>query len=125
MKKAKYNGVSNLRIHLAYSFYKKQSNLCVCVCGFDVFWCADAASEAAEAVWREKAQKELEDWHVHQNEQMEKNKANNRYFHSNIQALLSCMYLLVKIRMQTVVNHQSIWEKTCDWEHLIKWFAKL
>lgn len=38
----------------------------------------DAASEAAEAVWREKAQKELEDWHVHQNEQMEKNKANNR-----------------------------------------------
>ncbi len=86
---------------------------------------ADAASEAAEAVWREKAQKELEDWHVHQNEQMEKNKANNRYFHSNIQALLSCMYLSVKIRMQTVVNHQSIWEKTCDWERLIKWFAKL
>ncbi|KTF84735.1 hypothetical protein cypCar_00047412, partial [Cyprinus carpio] len=38
----------------------------------------DAASKAAEAVWREKAQKELEDWHVHQNEQMEKNKANNR-----------------------------------------------
>ncbi|CAB1337596.1 unnamed protein product [Coregonus sp. 'balchen'] len=25
-----------------------------------------------------KAKKELEDWHVHQNEQMEKNKANNR-----------------------------------------------
>ncbi|XP_016327744.1 clathrin light chain B-like isoform X2 [Sinocyclocheilus anshuiensis] len=38
----------------------------------------DAASKAAEAVWREKARKELEDWHVHQNEQMEKNKANNR-----------------------------------------------
>ncbi|KAL1261796.1 hypothetical protein QQF64_007061 [Cirrhinus molitorella] len=38
----------------------------------------DAASKAAEAVWREKAQKELQDWHVHQNEQMEKNKANNR-----------------------------------------------
>lgn len=38
----------------------------------------DAASEAAEAVWREKARKELEDWHVHQSEQMEKNKANNR-----------------------------------------------
>ncbi len=48
---------------------------------FYVFWCADAASEAAEAVWREKARKELEDWHVHQSEQMEKNKANNRYFH--------------------------------------------
>ncbi|XP_051945246.1 clathrin light chain B-like isoform X2 [Xyrauchen texanus] len=38
----------------------------------------DSASKAAEAGWREKAQKELEDWHVHQNEQKEKNKANNR-----------------------------------------------
>ncbi|XP_051716852.1 clathrin light chain B isoform X2 [Ctenopharyngodon idella] len=38
----------------------------------------DSASKAAEAVWRDKARKELEDWHVHQNEQMEKNKANNR-----------------------------------------------
>ncbi|XP_040904132.1 clathrin light chain B isoform X1 [Toxotes jaculatrix] len=38
----------------------------------------DTASKAAEAEWREKAKKELEDWHVHQNEQMEKNKANNR-----------------------------------------------
>lgn len=86
---------------------------------FYVFWCADAASKAAEAVWREKARKELEDWHVHQSEQMEKNKANNRYFHSNIQALLSCMYLLVGIRMQTVLNHQSIRENTCDGERLI------
>ncbi|XP_038555283.1 clathrin light chain B isoform X3 [Micropterus salmoides] len=38
----------------------------------------DSASKAAEAEWREKAKKELEDWHVHQHEQMEKNKANNR-----------------------------------------------
>ncbi|XP_062249871.1 clathrin light chain B isoform X1 [Platichthys flesus] len=38
----------------------------------------DSASKAAEAEWREKAKKELEDWHVHQNDQMEKNKANNR-----------------------------------------------
>ncbi|XP_053734484.1 clathrin light chain B isoform X3 [Synchiropus splendidus] len=38
----------------------------------------DSASKAAEAEWREKARKELEDWHVHQGEQMEKNKANNR-----------------------------------------------
>ncbi|XP_054872783.1 clathrin light chain B isoform X2 [Amphiprion ocellaris] len=38
----------------------------------------DSASKAAEAELREKAKKELEDWHVHQNEQMEKNKANNR-----------------------------------------------
>ncbi|XP_068596252.1 clathrin light chain B isoform X1 [Brachionichthys hirsutus] len=38
----------------------------------------DSASQAAEAEWREKARKELEDWRVHQSEQMEKNKANNR-----------------------------------------------
>uniref|UniRef100_A0A8C6LR81 Clathrin light chain n=1 Tax=Nothobranchius furzeri TaxID=105023 RepID=A0A8C6LR81_NOTFU len=38
----------------------------------------DSASKAAEEEWREKAKKELEDWHVHQSEQMEKNKANNR-----------------------------------------------
>ncbi|XP_029021562.1 clathrin light chain B isoform X2 [Betta splendens] len=38
----------------------------------------DSASKSAETEWREKAKKELEDWHVHQNEQMEKNKANNR-----------------------------------------------
>ncbi|XP_023184527.1 clathrin light chain B isoform X5 [Xiphophorus maculatus] len=38
----------------------------------------DSASKAAEAEWRDKAKKELEDWHVHQNEQMEKNKTNNR-----------------------------------------------
>ncbi|XP_066572669.1 clathrin light chain B isoform X3 [Amia ocellicauda] len=38
----------------------------------------DSASKAAETEWKEKAKKELEDWHVRQNEQMEKNKANNR-----------------------------------------------
>lgn len=38
----------------------------------------DLASKTAEAEWKEKAKKELEDWHVHQSEQMEKNKANNR-----------------------------------------------
>ncbi|XP_038849315.1 clathrin light chain B isoform X3 [Salvelinus namaycush] len=37
-----------------------------------------SASKAAEAEWKEKAKKELEDWHVHQKEQMEKNKANNK-----------------------------------------------
>jgi len=36
------------------------------------------ASKAAEAEWREKAKKELEDWHVHQSDQMGKNKVNNR-----------------------------------------------
>ncbi|XP_028315622.1 LOW QUALITY PROTEIN: clathrin light chain B [Gouania willdenowi] len=38
----------------------------------------DSASKAAEAEWRAKAKKELEDWHTHQSDQMEKNKANNR-----------------------------------------------
>ncbi|XP_064182518.1 clathrin light chain B isoform X6 [Anguilla rostrata] len=38
----------------------------------------DTASKAEEAEWRERAKKELEDWHLHQSEQMEKNKANNR-----------------------------------------------
>lgn len=38
----------------------------------------DSASKAAEAEWKEKAKKELEDWHLHQQEQMEKNKVNNR-----------------------------------------------
>ncbi|KAK1159206.1 clathrin light chain B-like isoform X1 [Acipenser oxyrinchus oxyrinchus] len=38
----------------------------------------DAASRAAELEWKEKAKKELDEWHVRQNEQMEKNKANNR-----------------------------------------------
>ncbi|KAJ0003007.1 hypothetical protein NQD34_008156 [Periophthalmus magnuspinnatus] len=39
----------------------------------------DSASKAAEEEWRAKAKKELDDWHVHQSEQMEKNKANNRF----------------------------------------------
>ncbi|XP_041079909.1 clathrin light chain B isoform X6 [Polyodon spathula] len=38
----------------------------------------DAASRAAEMEWKEKAKKELDEWHIRQNEQMEKNKANNR-----------------------------------------------
>ncbi|XP_051790145.1 clathrin light chain B isoform X1 [Erpetoichthys calabaricus] len=38
----------------------------------------DHASKAAELEWREKAKKELEEWHLRQNEQMEKNKSNNR-----------------------------------------------
>nr|XP_046180988.1 clathrin light chain A-like [Oncorhynchus gorbuscha] len=46
----------------------------------------DSASKAAEADWKEKAKKELEDWHVHQIEQMEKKKSNNR---SSEEAFLS------------------------------------
>ncbi|TSK87401.1 Clathrin light chain B [Bagarius yarrelli] len=38
----------------------------------------DSASKAAEIEWKQKAKKELEDWHTHQREQMEKNKDNNR-----------------------------------------------
>ncbi|XP_075958996.1 clathrin light chain B isoform X2 [Anarhichas minor] len=46
----------------------------------------DLASKAAEAEWRNKAKKELEDWQVHQNEQMEKNKVNNRASEEDILA---------------------------------------
>lgn len=38
----------------------------------------DSASKAAELEWKEKAKKELVDWNLHQQEQMEKNKVNNR-----------------------------------------------
>ena len=39
----------------------------------------DAASKVTEQEWREKAKKGLEEWNLRQNEQMEKNRANNRY----------------------------------------------
>ncbi|XP_074866211.1 clathrin light chain B [Carettochelys insculpta] len=38
----------------------------------------DAASKALEQEWRDKARKDLEEWHVRQNEQVEKNRVNNR-----------------------------------------------
>ncbi|XP_069754826.1 clathrin light chain A isoform X2 [Narcine bancroftii] len=38
----------------------------------------DAASRKAELEWKEKARKELEEWYVRQNEQLEKIKKNNR-----------------------------------------------
>ncbi|NXU90604.1 CLCB protein, partial [Xiphorhynchus elegans] len=38
----------------------------------------DAASKITEQEWREKAKKDLEEWNLRQNEQMEKNRANNR-----------------------------------------------
>ncbi|XP_038651542.1 clathrin light chain A-like isoform X1 [Scyliorhinus canicula] len=38
----------------------------------------DAASRKAELEWKEKAKKELEEWYVRQNEQLEKIKMNNR-----------------------------------------------
>ncbi|XP_048477348.1 clathrin light chain A [Rhincodon typus] len=38
----------------------------------------DAASRKAEMEWKEKARKELEEWYVRQNEQLEKIKKNNR-----------------------------------------------
>ncbi|XP_074772672.1 clathrin light chain B isoform X11 [Athene noctua] len=37
----------------------------------------DAASKVTEQEWREKAKKDLEEWNLRQNEQMEKNRANN------------------------------------------------
>ncbi|XP_042196061.1 clathrin light chain A isoform X2 [Callorhinchus milii] len=38
----------------------------------------DTASRKAEIEWKEKAKKELEEWYVRQNEQLEKTKKNNR-----------------------------------------------
>lgn len=38
----------------------------------------DASSKLAEQEWREKAKKDLDEWYVRQNEQMEKTKVNNR-----------------------------------------------
>lgn len=60
----------------------------------------DAASKTAEAEWREKAKKELEDWHVHQSEQMEKNKSNNR--------LVSDMSLVSMQRSNRVLMMESL-----------------
>uniref|UniRef100_A0A8D2NZR5 Clathrin light chain n=1 Tax=Zosterops lateralis melanops TaxID=1220523 RepID=A0A8D2NZR5_ZOSLA len=42
--------------------------------GLCLTWALDAASKE----WREKAKKDLEEWNLRQNEQMEKNRANNR-----------------------------------------------
>lgn len=44
----------------------------------------DAASKVTEQEWREKAKKDLEEWNLRQNEQMEKNRANNRYVGLNV-----------------------------------------
>ncbi|XP_051834947.1 clathrin light chain B isoform X1 [Antechinus flavipes] len=38
----------------------------------------DAASKVTEQEWREKAKRDLEEWNVRQNEQVEKNKVSNR-----------------------------------------------
>ncbi|XP_075756803.1 clathrin light chain B isoform X4 [Pelodiscus sinensis] len=38
----------------------------------------DAASKVLEQEWRDKARRDLEEWHVRQTEQMEKNRVNNR-----------------------------------------------
>ncbi|XP_020854451.1 clathrin light chain B isoform X3 [Phascolarctos cinereus] len=38
----------------------------------------DAASKVTEQEWREKAKRDLEEWNVRQNEQVEKNKISNR-----------------------------------------------
>lgn len=47
--------------------------------GLCLTWALDAASKVTEQEWREKAKKDLEEWNLRQNEQMEKNRANNRY----------------------------------------------
>lgn len=43
------------------------------------FLVLDAASKVLEQEWREKAKKDLEEWNIRQNEQMERNQVNNRY----------------------------------------------
>uniref|UniRef100_A0A8C5N5U9 Clathrin light chain n=1 Tax=Gouania willdenowi TaxID=441366 RepID=A0A8C5N5U9_GOUWI len=40
----------------------------------------DSASKAAEAEWRAKAKKELEDWHTHQSDQMEEKQTSEEVF---------------------------------------------
>lgn len=58
----------------------QQSLLCVWLPADRLSCCAlDAASKVTEQEWREKAKKDLEEWNVRQNEQMEKNRVNNRY----------------------------------------------
>ena len=51
----------------------------VCLIGVFLTLTLDAASKVTEQEWREKAKKDLEEWNLRQNEQMEKNRANNRY----------------------------------------------
>lgn len=51
----------------------------------------DAASKVTEQEWREKAKKDLEEWNLRQNEQMEKNRANNRYVRVSIAKRTVCL----------------------------------
>lgn len=66
----------------------------------------DAASKAAEAEWKEKARKELEDWHHHQSEQLEKNKANNRYEEPETEYFgkVDCKIIYYKFCLQVLVT---------------------
>lgn len=51
----------------------------------------DAASKVTEQEWREKAKKDLEEWNLRQNEQMEKNRANNRYVRVSMAKSTVCL----------------------------------
>lgn len=51
----------------------------------------DAASKVTEQEWREKAKKDLEEWNLRQNEQMEKNRANNRYVRVSMAKRTVCL----------------------------------
>ncbi|XP_010785932.1 clathrin light chain B isoform X2 [Notothenia coriiceps] len=80
----------------------------------------DLASKTAEAEWKEKAKKELEDWHVHQSEQMEKNKANNRLcpslarYHSASVALAFANFLSpVSVKALTKESSEEILVQGC------------
>lgn len=55
-----------------------QAIVCRPSCHFKTFL-SDAASRKAELEWKEKARKELDEWYIRQNEQLEKMKKHNRY----------------------------------------------
>lgn len=74
----------------------------------------DAASKAAEAEWKEKARKELEDWHHHQSEQLEKNKANNRYEEAEPEFFGKSWFNDCRIYCRFCVWLQSNWIVRCE-----------
>ena len=48
-------------------------------CCFDGCTNSDAESEKKKAEWREQARRELDDWHKHREEQLDKSKKVNRF----------------------------------------------
>ncbi|XP_076842532.1 clathrin light chain B isoform X2 [Brachyhypopomus gauderio] len=74
----------------------------------------DTASKAAEVEWKEKAKKELEDWHLHQQEQMEKNKVNNRLYPSLARIADKAFYKQPNSDVIGFVASEDAFLKECD-----------